>query len=94
MGVLSVYATSLSYANFIILLYCYMFRSYDHLQVKTPIFCNVIKVSPRLSRRSLPSAVFRRDSPPTRSRSTGSGGESFSMLTSVEGNAVQGRMPL
>jgi hypothetical protein len=33
MGVLSVYATSLSYVNFIILLYCYMFRSYDHLQV-------------------------------------------------------------
>jgi hypothetical protein len=29
--------------------------------------------------------VFRRDSPPTRSRS----GESSSMLTSVEGNAVQ-----
>jgi hypothetical protein len=39
--------------------------------------------------------VFRRDSPPTRSRrSEGSGGESFSMLTSVEGNAVQGRMLL
>jgi hypothetical protein len=37
--------------------------------------------------------VFRRESPPTRSRrSTGSGGESSSMLTSVEGNAVQGRM--
>jgi hypothetical protein len=37
--------------------------------------------------------VFRRDSPPTRSRgSTGSGGESSNMLTSVEGNAVQGRM--
>jgi hypothetical protein len=34
--------------------------------------------------------VFRRDSPPTRSRrSTGSGGESSSMLTSVEGKAVQ-----
>jgi hypothetical protein len=34
--------------------------------------------------------VLRRDSPPTRSRrSTGSGGESSSMLTSVEGNAVQ-----
>jgi hypothetical protein len=34
--------------------------------------------------------VFRPDSPPTRSRrSTGSGGESSSMLTSVEGNAVQ-----
>jgi hypothetical protein len=34
--------------------------------------------------------VFRRDSPPTRSsRSTGSGGEISSMLTSVEGNAVQ-----
>jgi hypothetical protein len=34
--------------------------------------------------------VFRRDSPPTRSRrSTGSGGESSSMLTSVGGNAVQ-----
>jgi hypothetical protein len=32
MGVLSVYATSLSYVNFIIVLYCYMFRSYDHLQ--------------------------------------------------------------
>jgi hypothetical protein len=29
--------------------------------------------------------VFRRDSPPTRSR----GGESSSMLTSAEGNAVQ-----
>jgi hypothetical protein len=39
--------------------------------------------------------VFRRDSPPTRSRrSEGSGGESSSMLTSVEGNAVQGRMLL
>jgi hypothetical protein len=39
--------------------------------------------------------VFRRDSPPTRSRrSTGGGGESSSMLTSVEGNAVQGRMLL
>jgi hypothetical protein len=37
--------------------------------------------------------VFRRDGPPTRSRrSTGSGGESSRMLTSVEGNAVQGRM--
>jgi hypothetical protein len=34
--------------------------------------------------------VFRRDSPPTRSRrSAGSGGESSSMLTSVEGNVVQ-----
>jgi hypothetical protein len=34
--------------------------------------------------------VFRRDSHPTRSRrSTGSGGESSSMLTSAEGNAVQ-----
>jgi hypothetical protein len=34
--------------------------------------------------------VFRRDSPPTRSRrSEGSGGESPSMLTSVEGNEVQ-----
>jgi hypothetical protein len=39
--------------------------------------------------------AFRRDSPPTRSRrSAGSGGESSSMLTSVEGNAVQGRMLL
>jgi hypothetical protein len=39
--------------------------------------------------------VFRRDSPRTRSRrSEGSGGESSSMLTSVEGNAVQGRMLL
>jgi hypothetical protein len=38
--------------------------------------------------------VFRRDSPPMWSRSTGSGGESSSMLTSVEGNAVQGRMLL
>jgi hypothetical protein len=37
--------------------------------------------------------VFRRDSPPTRSRrSTGSGEETSSMLTSVEGNAVQGRI--
>jgi hypothetical protein len=34
--------------------------------------------------------VFRRDSPRTRSRrSTGSGGESSSMLPTVEGNAVQ-----
>jgi hypothetical protein len=34
--------------------------------------------------------VFGRDSPPTRSRrSAGSGGESSSMLTSVEGNTVQ-----
>jgi hypothetical protein len=39
--------------------------------------------------------VFRRDSPPTRSRtSTGSGGASSSMLTSVEGSVVQGRMLL
>jgi hypothetical protein len=36
------------------------------------------------------AGVFRRDSPPTWSRrSAGSGGESSSMLTSVEGNAVQ-----
>jgi hypothetical protein len=43
----------------------------------------------------LKARVFRRDSPPTRSRrSTGSGGESSSMLTGVEGNAVQGRMLL
>jgi hypothetical protein len=35
-------------------------------------------------------AVFGRDSAPTRSRrSTGSGGESSSMLTSMEGNSVQ-----
>jgi hypothetical protein len=34
--------------------------------------------------------VFRRDSPPMRSRgSRGSGGQGSSMLTSVEGNAVQ-----
>jgi hypothetical protein len=34
--------------------------------------------------------VLRADSPPTRGRrSIGSGGESSSMLTSVEGNAVQ-----
>jgi hypothetical protein len=39
--------------------------------------------------------VLRADSPPTRGRrSIGSGGESSSMLTSVEGNAVQGRMLL
>jgi hypothetical protein len=39
--------------------------------------------------------VFRRDSPPTRRRrGTGNGGESSSMLTSVEGNVVQGRMLL
>jgi hypothetical protein len=39
---------------------------------------------------SCTARVFRRDSPPTRSRgSTGSGGESSSMLTSVEENAVQ-----
>jgi hypothetical protein len=39
--------------------------------------------------------VLRDDSPPTRGRrSIGSGGESSSMLTSVEGNAVQGRMLL
>jgi hypothetical protein len=35
--------------------------------------------------------VFRRHSPPTRSRrSTGRGRESSNMLTSVEGNATQG----
>jgi hypothetical protein len=34
LGVLTVYATSLSYVNFIILLYYYMFRSYDHLQAE------------------------------------------------------------
>jgi hypothetical protein len=34
--------------------------------------------------------VFRSDGPPMRSRrSIGSGGESFSVLISVEGNAVQ-----
>jgi hypothetical protein len=33
MGVLSGYM-SLSYVNFNILLYCYMFRSYDHLHVE------------------------------------------------------------
>jgi hypothetical protein len=39
--------------------------------------------------------VFRRDSPATWSRrSAGSGGESSSMLTRAEGNAVQGRMLL
>jgi hypothetical protein len=39
--------------------------------------------------------VLRADSPPTRGRrSIGSGGESSSMLTSVEGNEVQGRMLL
>jgi hypothetical protein len=39
--------------------------------------------------------VLRADSPPTRDRrSIGSGGESSSMLTSVEGNAVQGRILL
>jgi hypothetical protein len=39
--------------------------------------------------------ALRADSPPTRGRrSIGSGGESSSMLTSVEGNAVQGRMLL
>jgi hypothetical protein len=39
--------------------------------------------------------VFRRDSPLTRSRrSEGSGGESSRMLTSVEENAVQGKMLL
>jgi hypothetical protein len=39
--------------------------------------------------------VLRADSPPTRGRrSIGSGGESSTMLTSVEGNAVQGRMLL
>jgi hypothetical protein len=42
----------------------------------------------------LKARVFRRDSPPTRSRSMGSGGESSSMLTSVQENAVQGRMLL
>jgi hypothetical protein len=37
--------------------------------------------------------VFRRDSPPTRNRrNERGGGESCSMLTSEEGNAVQGRM--
>jgi hypothetical protein len=42
------------------------------------------KIRPSIAR------VFRRDSPPTQSRrSTGSGGESSSMLTSVEGNAIQ-----
>jgi hypothetical protein len=34
MGFLSVNATSLSYVNFIILLYCYIFRSYGHLQAE------------------------------------------------------------
>jgi hypothetical protein len=44
---------------------------------------------PRIAR------VLRADSPPTRGRrSIGSGGESSSMLRSVEGNAVQGRMLL
>jgi hypothetical protein len=44
---------------------------------------------------ALKARVFRRDSPPTRSRrSTGNGGESSSMLISVEENSVQGRMLL
>jgi hypothetical protein len=48
-----------------------------------------------MNRNICKGRVFRRDSTPTRSRrSTGSGGESFSMLTSVEGNAVHGRMLL
>jgi hypothetical protein len=43
-----------------------------------------------MGRREMRTArVFRRDSPPTRSRSIGTGGESSSMLTSVERNAVQ-----
>jgi hypothetical protein len=38
----------------------------------------------------LTAHVFRSDSPPARSRrSIGSGGESSSMLTSVEGSALQ-----
>jgi hypothetical protein len=40
-GFLCVYATSLSYVNFIILLYCYIFRSYDHLQVENISFLSL-----------------------------------------------------
>jgi hypothetical protein len=44
---------------------------------------------------SYKARVFRCDGPPTwRRRSMGSGGESSSMLTSMEGNAVQGKMLL
>jgi hypothetical protein len=47
------------------------------------------------SNNIIKARVFRRDSPMTRSRrSAGSGGESCSVLTSVERNAVKGRMIL
>jgi hypothetical protein len=48
-----------------------------------------------LNRESKVKLEYLDVSPPTWSRrSTGSGGESSSMLTSVEGNAVLGRMLL
>jgi hypothetical protein len=51
---------------------------------------SLIEASPRPTPQYIKDRVFRSDSPPTRSRrSIGSGGESSSMLTSVEGNAVQ-----
>jgi hypothetical protein len=50
---------------------------------------------PTNSMEKVKARVFRRDSPSTRSRrGTDGGGESSSMLTSVEGNAVQGRVLL
>jgi hypothetical protein len=59
------------------------------------MYVSVVDIEVLLSWKVLSIAqVFRRDSPPTRSRSEGSGGESSSMLTSAEGNAVQGRMLL
>jgi hypothetical protein len=58
-----------------------------------PIFrrnASALTSSPTTSKDRSTVEVFRRDTPPTRSRrSIGSGGESSSMLTIVEGNAVQ-----
>jgi hypothetical protein len=43
---LSVYATSLSWANLLlILLYCYMFRSYDHHQTENILIARVTQLT-------------------------------------------------
>jgi hypothetical protein len=40
-GFISVYASSLSYVNFAVLLYYYMFRSYDHLQAENILLARI-----------------------------------------------------
>jgi hypothetical protein len=68
----------------------FMFRVVRHLATGASV-----TISALLLLQVIIAQVLRADSPPTRGRrSIGSGGESSSILTSVEGNAVQGRMLL